>query len=269
MDEILHDLSTPALVRAIEANQFALWRDRARLPWIELHEESDRLWVASRSPLHATNCVLCAAWDDAVGEHIEATLDLFRARHVPMAWWIGPSSRPPNLGGYLRAHGLTLIVDEPGMAADLAAMELEAPEPAEFTLLRVGDKRALRQWMKTFSTAFSVPRSIHRVILEMEAELGFSREQARQLYLGLWRGKPVATTLLLLGAGVAGLYGVGTIPRARGRGIGTAMTLATLREARGRGYRVGILYASAMGRPLYRRLGFREYLMVQQYAWGG
>ncbi len=269
MDEILQDLSTPALVRAIEGNQFALWRDRARLPWIELHEEPDLLWVTSESPLHATNCVLCAAWNGEVDQHIEATLRLFRARHVPMAWWIGPSSRPSDLGRYLRAHGLALVIEEPGMAADLSTMELEAPAPAELTMLRVDGNRALRQWMKAFSAAFDVSRSVQRVVLEMESELGFGQEQARQLYLGLWQGKPVATTMLLLGAGVAGLYAVGTVPRARRRGIGAAMTLATLREARTRGYRAGILYASAMGRPLYQRLGFRTYFTIQQYAWGG
>jgi GNAT superfamily N-acetyltransferase len=75
--------------------------------------------------------------------------------------------------------------------------------------------------------------------------------------VGYLDGEPVATNMLVCGAGVAGLYAVGTVPAARGKGIGAATTLHLLLVARALGYRYGVLFASPLGVPVYQRVGFR------------
>jgi predicted acetyltransferase len=60
---------------------------------------------------------------------------------------------------------------------------------------------------------------------------------------------------------------VGTVPEARRQGFGAAVTLAALRDARALGYRVGILHSSAMGFPVYQRLGFRELCRMSKFEW--
>ena len=86
-------------------------------------------------------------------------------------------------------------------------------------------------------------------------------------YLAYLDDEPVATTTIYLGAGVAGVYFVMTIPEARRRGIGAAITLAGLQEARDSGYRTGVLGSSAAGRSVYAGLGFREYCTIDLYEW--
>ncbi len=80
-------------------------------------------------------------------------------------------------------------------------------------------------------------------------------------------GEPAATASVFLGAGVAGIYSISTIPMRRRQGIGAAMTLAPLCDARSRGYHIGILHAEPAGLSLYRRLGFREYCTLHPYLW--
>jgi predicted acetyltransferase len=77
----------------------------------------------------------------------------------------------------------------------------------------------------------------------------------------------VATAALHLGAGVAGIYAVSTIPGARRQGFGAAITLAALRAARESGYQIAILHATQMGAGVYRRLGFEEYCTIGMYTW--
>jgi GNAT superfamily N-acetyltransferase len=87
-------------------------------------------------------------------------------------------------------------------------------------------------------------------------------------YIAYQDGEAVATSALLLRAGVAGIFAVATIPRARRRGIGALLTLVPLLEARRRGYRVGTLQATPMGFPVYERLGFREVCRpISLYFW--
>jgi GNAT superfamily N-acetyltransferase len=88
-----------------------------------------------------------------------------------------------------------------------------------------------------------------------------------QLYLGIWKGMPVATSMYLLAAGVAGVHFVATIPEARKRGFGYAITQKSLQDARQKGYRIGVLQASKLGYPVYTKLGFKEYSQFGVYTW--
>ena len=84
--------------------------------------------------------------------------------------------------------------------------------------------------------------------------------------LGRLDGRPVATASVLLDGGIAGVYDVSTVPGARRRGIGTALTVAALQLGRADGYEIAFLQPSAMGRRLYERLGFRECCVCRVYG---
>jgi hypothetical protein len=69
---------------------------------------------------------------------------------------------------------------------------------------------------------------------------------------------PVACAQLLLGNGVAGVYYVGTVAAARGRGLAELVTRYVTNLGFELGAPVVTLQASSMGEPIYRRMGYRE-----------
>ncbi len=69
-------------------------------------------------------------------------------------------------------------------------------------------------------------------------------------------GEPLGAATLCIGGGVAGLYDVGVVKKARRQGIGTAVTGGACLFAHQLGYRVATLFASGQGKYLYPHLGF-------------
>lgn len=266
---MLDDFSAAALRGAIEGNIDALCASFGAIRGAQIDDAPALLRCTTGLPSPMFNCVartrLAPGEADAA---IAATLAHFRSRGVSMAfWWAGPACTPPDLGARLRARGLVRSWrDSPGLALDLATLPPDPPLPADFAIAPVEDAATLEEWGHTFNAVFASPAWVGATWAAATEAAGLARAPWR-CYLGRLGGEPVATALRFAGAGVAGLYLIGTVERARRRGIGAAMTLAPLREARADGYRVGILHASPAGEALYRRLGFREYCRLNRYLW--
>jgi ribosomal protein S18 acetylase RimI-like enzyme len=71
-------------------------------------------------------------------------------------------------------------------------------------------------------------------------------------------GKSVATALAYDHLGDCGIYNVATVPHARRRGLGTALTALLVHEARDRGCTTASLQATEMSERVYTALGFGD-----------
>jgi ribosomal protein S18 acetylase RimI-like enzyme len=74
-------------------------------------------------------------------------------------------------------------------------------------------------------------------------------------YLG---DDPVAAAQVILSHGIAGVYCVGTLEAARGRGLGDLVTRAVTNRSFDDGARACTLQASPMGEAIYARMGYEE-----------
>ncbi len=159
------------------------------------------------------------------------------------------------------------------MAADLALVPASVDVPHRLTVERVWDDVGALAWRLAFHAANERPLEApatpeqEAAVLRGFAPAGYDEGEPLRLYLARLAGVPVAVSQLFLGAGIAGIYCVGTLPEARRQGIGAAVTHAALADARALGYNMAVLGASEMGEPVYRRLGFVACGGLAEYVW--
>jgi hypothetical protein len=252
--------------RAIEENGAEFLLALGRAAGAEERDDGRVRWTIGNSPIDYHNCVVFAdlSREEADGE-IEASQDRMQAQGVPGSWHVGPSMRPPDLGERLVAHGFEYGGDDIGMAVDLSGLPEDMPTPEGFVIERVRDEAGLAAWVEALGLGFGEGLIEAEWAGEMYRRLGF--EGPWRHYVGMLDGDPVATATSYFAAGVAGIYFVCAVERARRRGIGAAITLAALRGARDLGHKVGVLGSSEMGYPVYRRLCFEEYCRIGLYDW--
>jgi hypothetical protein len=222
---------------AVEESLHDLFRAFARLPGGEL----DDRWGYSVHHAFPTSPMFKGIWGLRLAAHeldpaLDAALAWQRARDAPFVFvWAGPGTEAVDLAARLEARGLTpWEQDAPGQAAELDALDWDALHrvPEGFAVERVRDEEGLATWAKTFVAAFDVPAWAGEAWVDATKSFGIGAAPWA-LYLGRLSGEPVATNLLFCGAGVA----------------------TVLRDA---GYRYGVLFATEIAAPVYRRLGFRD-----------
>ena len=265
MNEILKGLSAPSLVTAIEANLFEFFKLFEQWPRAEVHDNLDILWTITDIPFPMFNAVFRAHLSDPDAA-IEAAIGRCRCRNVPMMWWTGPSTQPTKLGITLEASGFT-GEEVTGMAADLRSLPREVSVPPGLVIQRVADIETMKKWCHVLCVGFEIPDFVGEAFLDLFRSIGFDSQSTVRHYVGWLNDEPVSASSMFLGAGVAGIYCVATVPEARKRGVGSATTLMPLHEARMLGYQTGILHSSHMGVNVYHGLGFREYCKLGRYVW--
>ena len=268
MNMILQDVSPQALIRAMEENIVAYACTIGGLPGVMLHESNDLVWILTDVPFPLFNFVGRARLKrENADEAIRAAIARCRSRGVPMFWSVDPETQPPDMRERLSAHGFTHTADVPGMAVDLAVLNDEQRRPRELEIRQVKDTASMEKFINLLGLVFQWPPFVMRAFADFSNRLGFGTDSPLRYYFGSINGEIVATSMLFLGSGVAGIYDVAVHPEMRRKGIGAAITLAPLVDAREEGYRVAILHATKMGFPLYKKLGFQEYCKFGNYVW--
>lgn len=122
----------------------------------------------------------------------------------------------------------------------------------------------------------AVDRSSLDVLLDVSVELGMPRELAERIFtpglvedpdlrafVASFAGRLAGTSLAIRTGDTSGVYGVGTVPAARRRGIGSAATWAAVEAGREWGCEVVVLQSTPMALSMYEAMGFRT---VATYA---
>lgn len=202
-------------------------------------------------------------------EEAEKAIDTVQAAHakarVPGSWWLDPRSTPVGLAAALERHGYRREGAVPAMAIlldDLPHVEL----PAGVTLSWVRGRDQMRAAQRMIGRGFGMPALLADEMADRLALLGDVAGGPARVVLARLNDVPVASAMAATIDDVAGVYSVVTLPEARGKGLGAAVTLAVLHDARQRGARMGVLESTDMGFPVYTRIGFRHVGDFQLFA---
>jgi GNAT superfamily N-acetyltransferase len=204
------------------------------------------------------NAVLCARdASPADSAYIDQSLAYFKTKNTAeICWWLEDDVNLAGWEALLTPRGFKLAGGPPGMSIDLGKLQesIHLPEGVEIKIVQ--DRKGIVDTAEAVVNGYGFPPDWKDTTIDFF--LGIGLDGPYQSYVAYWQGKPVSTAGVFFGEEVAGIYTVATIPEARGKGIGAAVTLAPLIEARRMGYRVGTLQSSEMGFPVYKKMGFEQ-----------
>jgi ribosomal protein S18 acetylase RimI-like enzyme len=198
-----------------------------------------------------------------------------RALGLPTAWdddlWRAPAGAPfIYFTTITLRRGLAAVpVDRPPVCDSFAELELEGlvphdeqwlvrpavpvavEPPPELELERVTTAAGMEEFERASLRGFEVgpvePGSIHPAAALAEPRLA--------VWLGRVDGEAVSSATSFVDDGAVGVYAVATVPEARGRGYGAALTARCVADGAGL---PAVLTPSELAVPLYERLGFRR-----------
>ena len=265
MNSILTDPSNAALIRANRTNLYEFFRHFETSSFFDFSRSDELLRWSCPFQHPWFNAILCSRGvvpsDEA---YIEDSLAYFKARNTSdINLWLEDGVDPAGWESLLIAHGFTLEDGPSGMSVDLDRLKEGGNLPTGSEIRMVEDAQGVQDCATAMVNGYGFPPEWKDNTLAFLNGLGL--DAPFRSYVAYWDGRPVSTAAVFLGREVAGIYNVATVPGARGKGFGAAVTLAPLLDARKKGYRVGTLQASNMGYPVYKEMGFQQDYRVRSF----
>jgi GNAT superfamily N-acetyltransferase len=219
------------------------------------------------APGDQTSCII---WSDLTAETADAVIaaqkQYFADRGTAVEWKFFDYDQPADLAERLLAAGFEPDDEELMLIAETAAIDATVVLPDGVRLVPVTDDAGVAALMTVHDLAFTdhpSPELGGRLL----AQLREAPEQL-QLVVAMAGDEPVSAARIEFPAGTdfAGLWGGGTVPGWRGRGIFRALVAYRAGLAAARGYRYLQVDALPTSRPILERLGFEPVASTTPYV---
>lgn len=180
-----------------------------------------------------------------------AKKELFSSsKHLTVPCWDMYGNIPHEL---LAAAGLKEKSVQIGMSLKLKA---RPQKPLRLNFERIVNANQARTWAEIYPKAFGY--QISQEVIE-KSHTGI------EFYLATYLGEPTGTTMVYQTGDIVGVHGVGIVPDQRRQGFAEEIMEFALNRAVSMGASHVTLQASAMGKGLYDKLGFREDFIIRNY----
>ena len=204
---------------------------------------------------------------DCADAVIAAQVRYFAARGTPVEWKLYDYDQPADLARRLLAAGFAADDQELMLVAETASIDSCVRLPDGVRLDLVTDQAGVEAMMAVHDLAFTGHPS-PGLGEQLATQLREAPELV-QMVVAMAGDEPVsaARAEFTPGTDFAGLWGGGTIPAWRGRGIFRGLVAYRAGLAAARGYRYLQVDALPASQPILQRLGFRPVASTTPYVW--
>lgn len=213
--------------------------------------------------------VSCIVWSrlttDTADAAIAAQRAYFTARGTPAEWKYYDYDGPADLQQRLLAAGFEAGAKELMLVAETASISHEVVLPDGVRLVPVTDEAGVDALLAVRALAFDDPSPDLGPRL---AEQLRRAPQSLQIVVAMAGDEPISAARIefVTGTQFAGLWGGGTIPAWRRKGIFRALVAYRAGVAAARGYRYLQVDALPTSQPILERLGFRRVATTIPYT---
>jgi hypothetical protein len=158
------------------------------------------------------------------------------------------------------AHKFRLVMQWPGMAIHLDDIKLSFDARKNFELIEISSASQLFSWIEITEKCLFKGKKQHT---EMFMKIMTNRKV--KFILGIYEHEPVATAVLFIDKGIAGIYMVSTLPEFRKKGLSSNLLLYGLFLAQKNNCHLAVLQANNLSKTLYEKIGFQEHCQFEIY----
>ena len=252
---ILRNPTQEELVKVIHTNRNEFFKSVWNTFDAKVIKKENYSFYITGIPIDLLNAVIYTCRNSELISIIDEIISFASEKEIPFRFHVKLDDDRKKLLEELTNRGF-IFQTHPGMVLDLNKLEK--------TKLNLDNKKIVK--VKSKKEMELVKDVIVKVYAETENEAKLwerhvtstTKNPQHNLYLALLNEEPVGVSEVCYYNGVAGIYTVGTISEARGKGIGTTITKAPLFDAKELGFEWALLHSSEMGYNVYKKIGFQE-----------
>jgi hypothetical protein len=193
---------------------------------------------------------------------IDEIIKLLKKKKLPFSWWIGPFDTPSNLKELLISKKFIFKENDYGMYLNLKNY---SPQKCFLKVKQVSNKKELKLFDEIHVKSGG-NKNAFETIFKKIPQNAYKGNKPFRMYLSYKNDKPVTTGVLVLHAGVAGIYYIVTDPKERRKGFASNMMKFLLNEAKNLKMEIVVLQASESGKKVYEKMGFKKCCLFQEFA---
>jgi GNAT superfamily N-acetyltransferase len=206
-------------------------------------------------------------WSDLTAADADEMIAAEVARSAgSLEWKLYSHDQPADLAERLKAAGLHPEPVETLMVAEIVDLDLPVAEPAGVRVVGVDDSSGVETMLGVHDAVFG-PGSVYPSVVEAVRTALELRPRPIEAVVA-WAGEVAVSAGRVEfheGTDFASLWGGGTLPTWRGRGVFRALVGHRAVLARDRGFRYLQLDAMPASRPILERMGFHP--LVETTPW--